>query len=50
MFKTMFMSINGGGGVVSLVFKEQKLDNASLYFLQLLYSILVLVNFLGCLW
>lgn len=49
LFTSIFMSATGGG-IVSLIFKDAKMNSTVLYFSQLLYSIAVLINFLGCFW
>ena len=49
LFKAAFLS-SAGQGIMMLLSDTHKVNTTVIYFLQLLYAIAVLVNFLGCLW
>lgn len=50
LFRAIFVSTTGQGLVMMLLSETHKVNTTALYFLQLLYAIAVLINFLGCLW
>lgn len=49
LFKVLFMS-GAGQGLLPLIVSSQKFNATAGYFLQLLYAIVVTINFIGCLW
>ena len=49
LFRAMFLS-TAGQGIMMLLSDSRKVNTTIIYFMQLLYAIAVLINFLGCLW
>jgi hypothetical protein len=49
LFKSILIS-NTGQGIMPLLGHSQKMNVTVVYFLQLLYSVAVLINLLGCFW
>lgn len=49
LFRAIFLS-STGQGIMMLLSDTRKVNATAVYFLQLLYAIAVLINFLGCFW